>query len=253
MDLKSPIAVMLAAGVGRRLGGGERPKALLPFGGRTLLQRHLDSLAAAGIAELSITIGHRGEAIRAAAGTSAAPVRTSFVENPRYTEGSLVSLWAQRDLLRAGRPILLMDADVLCDARMFRALFRGPAENTLLLDREIEPGDEPVKICVGADGGIVDFRKVPERPHAWHGESVGFFLFSPATAAALADRCDAYVAAGETRVEYEEAIRDQILAEPLRFGFVDVTDLPWTEIDFEADVTRAEQVILPQLEDANVP
>jgi choline kinase len=174
------------------------------------------------------------------------------VENPRYREGSLLSLGAQRDRLRSGRPVLLMDADVLCDGRMFRALFRGACENTLLLDRGIEPGDEPVKICVARDGAIVDFRKVPERPHAWHGESVGFFLFSAAAAAALADRVDAYVAAGATRVEYEEAIRDLLLAEPQRFGFVDVTDLPWTEIDFEADITRAEQLILPQLEAEHV-
>jgi choline kinase len=243
---------MLAAGVGRRLGRGDSPKVLLSFGGASLLQRHLQGLAEAGVGDLSITVGHGAAAVQAAAGALSTSLRVSFVDNPRYREGSLLSLWVQRDRLRAGRPVLLMDADVLCDGRMFRALFGGVHENTLLLDREIEPGDEPVKICVARDGGIVDFRKVPDRAGEWRGESVGFFLFSADGAAALADRLDSHVSAGMTGVEYEEAIRDLLLAEPHRFGFVDVTDLPWTEIDFEADVTRAEQVILPQLEAAHV-
>jgi choline kinase len=50
-------------------------------------------------------------------------------------------------------------------------------------------------------------------------------------------------------LEYEEAIRDLILAEPDRFDAQDVGDLPWTEIDFPEDVVRARDVILPQLAD----
>ena len=73
-----------------------------------------------------------------------------------------------------------MDADVLCDARMLARLGDGQVENTLLVDRELEPGDEPVKLCFrrGSDGRdeMVDFRKQPEHAHDWHGESVGFFL-----------------------------------------------------------------------------
>ena len=81
-----------------------------------------------------------------------------------------------------------------------------------------------------------------------HGESVGFFRFSAEMAAALADTACAYAAQGWCGAEYEEAIRDHLLAEPDRFGAEDVTDLPWTEIDFEADVVRARDEILPQLE-----
>lgn len=249
MSSTRPVAVILAAGVGRRLGGRDSPKALLEFGGRSLMARHLHGLASAGVREVSITIGHGGGLIRAALAGIDGPLAVSFVENPRYTEGSLVSLWAQRDVLRSGSPVVVMDADVLCDARMYQRAVAGAAENTLLLDRDIEPGDEPVKICFDRQGTIVDFRKVPEHAHVRHGESVGFFRFSPAMAAALADRTQAYMDAGRTAVEYEEAIRDLLLAEPHRFAAEDISDLPWTEIDFDADVARAESVILPQLED----
>ncbi|SDB60611.1 phosphocholine cytidylyltransferase family protein [Belnapia rosea] len=247
-DQQATFAIILAAGVGRRLGrDGHPPKVMLEFGGRTLLKRHLDALEAAGIREASITVGYQREMIEEEVKRHGWHDRVSFVHNPRYREGSLVSLYAQSARLRAGHSLLLLDGDVLYDPRMIDRLVRAPGENLLLADREIEPGDEPVKICF-QDGRIVDFRKQPERAHDWHGESVGFFRFSAAMAAALADRCADYVARGQTGLEYEEAIRDLILAQPDRFSAQDISDLPWIEVDFAADVLRAREHVLPQLQ-----
>jgi choline kinase len=219
---------------------------LLEFGGKSLLQRHVEALHAHGVTDIALTVGHQADVIRAALEASGYGSRVACVENARYREGSLVSLWAQRARLQAGSEIVLMDGDVLYDSRMIGRLLAATPENVLLVDREIEPGDEPVKICF-RDGRIVDFRKKPVSPHDWHGESVGFFRFSAATADALAARCAAYVEEGRTNVEYEEAIRDLILREPERFGAEDISDLAWTEIDFDADVARARDEILPQL------
>jgi len=238
-------AILLAAGVGRRL-GQEGPKVLAPVGAKTLLERHLDNLAAEGVSELFITIGHQGEAIRRAVAASAYPGRVTFVENDRYREGSLISLWVQRAVLRAGKPLLLMDGDVLYDRRMLARLLAAPGEAVLLVDRAIEPGDEPVKICFRGKT-IVDFRKKPEHAHDWHGESVGFFKFSPMMATALAQRCERREAEGASTTEYEEAIRDLILADAGVFEACDVSDLPWTEIDFPEDLARAREDILPRL------
>jgi choline kinase len=113
----------------------------------------------------------------------------------------------------------------------------------LLLDRKIEPGDEPVKLCV-RDGRIVDFHKRPTAPHDWHGESVGFFRFSAAVARELADRSEDYVVTGRRMMEYEEPIRDMIIASAAdRFGYEDISGLPWTEIDFPADVVKARALL----------
>jgi choline kinase len=240
-------AVLLVAGVGRRLGCATNPpKVLLEFGGETLLERHLKALRGNGVETVSLTVGHDEDAIRREVDRLEGCARLHFVTNPRYREGSLLSLWMQRDLLRSGASILLMDGDVLYDQALMTRLLAADGENILLVDRDIEPGDEPVKICFQGER-IVDFRKKPEKAHDWHGESVGFFRFSAKTAAALADRCDAYVERGQTDLEYEEAIRDLILHEPERFSAVDVSDLAWTEIDFAVDVARARQSILPQL------
>lgn len=239
--------VLLVAGVGRRLGAGvPGPKVLLDFGGQTLLERHLRSLIAHGITDISLTVGYESGQIRQELARLGLAGQITLVENPDFRVGSLVSLWVQSERLRAGRTVVLMDGDVLYAPAMISRLLSATEDNILLLDRDIEAGDEPVKICIRG-GQIVDLRKIPANPYDWHGESVGFFRFSPDTARDLADRCDSYVSQGQKSVEYEEAIRDLILAAPERFAATDISDIPWTEIDFAEDVARARDVILPKL------
>jgi choline kinase len=243
------VAIILAAGYGRRLTHGHHgPKVLLEFDGRSLLERRLCSLEAAGVGSVSISIGYEGDMLRRAVEAIAPRLEVGFVENPRFREGSLLSLLVQRPVMESGRPVLVMDGDVLHDQRMIERLVDAPGEAVLLVDPELEPGDEPVKVCFRGDT-IVDFRKVPEHPHDRHGESVGFFRFSPDVAARLARQCQVLADGGGGGLEYEEAIRDLILADPGLFTARDVGDLPWTEIDFPEDVVRARDIILPQLED----
>ncbi len=248
-------AILLAAGVGRRLDAShDGPKVLLSFGGRTLLERHIQALAENGVRRLCITVGFEAERVRTVTAETLRRLElkdfdVSFVDNPDYRDGSLVSLHVQAGLMTAGEAVLLMDGDVLYDPRMIARLFRGEHEGVLLVDQELEPGDEPVKICFDAAGRIVDFRKVPANPYVRFGESVGFFRFSGALAKDLAERCAWYVSQGLVKTEYEEAIRDLILAAPDRFAAEDVTDLPWTEIDFPEDVIKARDAVLPQLND----
>jgi choline kinase len=240
--------ILLAAGVGKRLQGiAGGPKVLLKFGGQTLLERHLAALQANGITDISLTVGFEAGKISAELARLGLTGQIKLIENPDFRLGSLVSLHVQDKVMRSGRAVILMDGDVLYPPEMIARLIESPQENVLLLDRTIEPGDEPVKICL-KDGKIVDFRKKPVHEHEWHGESVGFFRFSPAMAAILADVCADYVNTGRTGDEYEEAIRDRILLEPDRFDFTDISDIPWTEIDFSEDVARAENIILPKLE-----
>jgi len=246
-----PRALILAAGVGRRMGGTESgqpglPKAMLDFGGKTLLARHIGILRGFGISDITVVIGFGAEHMRMALAALNEGPPVGVVVNPDFREGSVVSLWAGRKVLRSGGAVILMDADVLYDARLMARLVDSQCPNCFLLDREIEPGDEPVKLCV-RDGRIVDFHKRPSQPHEWHGESVGFFRFSAAVAEELAGRAEDYVAGGRRMMEYEEPIRDMILASAAdRFGFEDISGLPWTEIDFPEDVVKA-RALLPEL------
>lgn len=168
--------------------------------------------------------------------------------NPDYRRGSILSLWRARDELSAGRDIVLLDADVLYGLPLLCRLVKSPIANCFLLDRDFEPGPEPVKLCVRG-GRLVEFRKAPspELRYDYAGESVGFFHFSAKAAAELAGRTHAYVHEGRAEAPYEEAIRDLLLADPNDFGFEDITGLPWIEIDFPQDIRRAEEEVLPAL------
>ena len=245
------ISVILAAGRGRRMGDGDDsvPKILLKFGGRSLLERHLAILEACGVEEIFLVVGFAADQVRDEVARIAPGVPVFFIENPRFTEGSVISLRVAEPAMKRGEPVLLMDGDVLYDKRLMERLVGTRIDNCLLMDCNIEPGDEPVKLCI-RDGRIVDFHKVPKNAHDWHGKSVGFFRLSPGMAEALVGRARDYVENGRGGMEYEEPLRDLILASPPgTFGYEDVSDLPWTEIDFPEDVVKAETEIRPALRD----
>ena len=237
-------AVILAAGVGRRL-GHDKPKILLNFGGRTLLERHLAILAALGVGDVVIGIGHEALVIEDAL-TALGQTDVSTVYNPDYEQGSILTLWRVRSALAAGGPVLLMDGDVLYDRRVLEPLVETHHADCLLVDRAYEPGDEPVKVGL-VDGAPADFGKTIDPALDAYGESVGFFRLSEGTANALVEKAGRMIDEGGRERPMEDAVAAVIRAAKPPFGFEDVTGLPWIEIDFLEDVTRAESVILPKL------
>jgi choline kinase len=143
-----------------------------------------------------------------------------------------------------------MDADVLYDERILRALVAGNRPvNRLLIDREFEAGDEPVKLCVLA-GTPIELRKqlAADLEFDTIGESVGFFRFDQSGARRLAGLVAQYVAGGRAHMPHEEAVRDLIREKKQVIEVTDVTGSPWIEIDFPNDVVRATQEVLPQLQ-----
>lgn len=243
-------AIMLAAGLGNRLGrgtGGQPPKALLSFGGKSLVQRHIEILIAHGISELVMVIGYQKHMLEAAITELGAGDYVTMLHNPFFHEGAVVSLWTARDHLRGGDDILFMDADVLYHPVLIERLVQTKHANCLLIDRNLDPGEDPVKLCV-RDGDIVEFGKKVTGDFDLMGEWPGFMRLSAPMAAKLADRCQAFLENNRAIEPYEPAIRELIQSEPPRaFGFEDITGLPWIEIDFLEDVVRAEEEILPKL------
>jgi len=244
-------AILLAAGVGNRLGIADgRPKALLEFDGETLLARHMQNLAGLGVRRLTICTGYRAKALAAVAQGYAAPA-VQCVENVDYTAGSIKSLWTVRAALDCGEDVLLMDADVLYPASFLWRLAASPHRSCLLLDRAYTPGEEPVKVCVRGNT-IVEFSKRPDPASTWDfsGESVGFFKLSPPSAARLAALSEHYIESGRADQPHEAALREILLSADHDFGFEEISGEPWIEIDFPADIRRAHDEILPAIRHA---
>jgi choline kinase len=245
-------AIILAAGLGLRLqqpAGEQFPKCLLKFDGVTLLERHLQMLDAAGVTEVVLALGFQPSLVEDELKRIAWRHEVEIVLNPRFDLGSVLTVHTVADALTRGGDVLLMDADVLYDERILRSLVAGETVNRLLIDREFEVGDEPVKLCL-KDGVPVELRKqvAVSLEYDTIGESVGFFRFREDTARRFAEIVKGYVDSGRANLPHEEAIRDLLLERRFRFDAADVTGAPWIEIDFPNDVTRASAEILPQLQ-----
>jgi choline kinase len=246
-------AIILAAGRGSRLqqaADGQLPKCLLTFGGRSLLERHLRLLEAAGVEEIVLALGFRHDLIEAELTRLGGRSRVEIVLNPDYELGSMLTVHAAAGPLTRGGDVLLMDADVLYHERIMTALAAGNGPvNRLLIDRDFEAGEEPVKVCVVA-GVPIELRKKlePGLRYDTIGESVGFFRFDERAARRLAAIVEDHVASSRAHLPHEEAVRDLLRERSQSFEVCDVTGAPWIEIDFPADVVRAEAEVLPQLE-----
>jgi choline kinase len=223
---------------------------MLTFGGCSLLERHLRLLEAAGVQEIVLALGFRHELIEAQLARLGHRSRIEIVLNPRYELGSMLTVHCAAQALGRGGDVLLMDADVLYHERIMTALTAGgDPVNRLLIDRDFEAGEEPVKVCVAA-GVPIELRKKlePGLQYDTIGESVGFFRFDERAARRLAAIVEDHIAGGRAHLPHEEAVRDLLRERSQRFEVCDVTGAPWIEIDFPADVARATDEVLPQLE-----
>lgn len=83
---RSLSAIVLAAGLSRRMGG--RNKLLLPLGGAPLVVRSVATLLAVPFAEIVVVTGH--EAAKVEEALASLPVR--FVRNLNYADGQMTSV-----------------------------------------------------------------------------------------------------------------------------------------------------------------
>jgi choline kinase len=247
-------AILLVAGVGRRLGDPTKPKSMLEFGGQSLFTRHLAALEQAKCSALTIVVGHLHEQLRAELARLVVNYPVTVRENPDFKEGSVVSLFVARDDLREngrrGEATVVMDGDVLYEPQLLEALRDRGGTSAFLVDTQSEETGEEMMVAV-RNGAV---RRIARRVYkgdsegAWDlvGESVGFMKIGAQHAEAMASLLEAHVAAGHRNTEYE-AVYDTFF-KTHEVGIVDVGASPWTEIDFEADVARARDEILPAIE-----
>jgi choline kinase len=240
-------AIILAAGRGGRLQGviGDRPKCLARIGDRTLLERQIGALQAAGISRISVVGGHRVEMVR-----RACPRSVDLVHNARYAStNSLYSLWLARDLLAEG--FLVLNCDVLFHPRMLDDLLTARYDDALLVAARHDGapyGDEEMKVCIRR--GLVSAIAKTLPAEDSDAENVGIARFSAAGALALTEHMNRIVGAGQVLDWLPRAFAEFAATRPLHA--VDSRGLPWIEIDFPEDYWRACSDVLPAI-DADEP
>ena len=240
-------AIILAAGVGKRLWPvtQHRPKCLIELGGRTLIHRYLEALGRVRVRRATLVVGYKQEMIRAAVGSEYAGVAVSYLVNEQFHRGSISSLWLARASF--DDDLIVMDADVLFHHEILRRLVESTSSNCLLMDETVKQQGEECMVVVEGGRVIALTKKVPLH-YDYAGEGVGFLRVHHADAAHIVASLKGHIDRDEWNMEYEDSLLE--FFRQVSVGHEKIGGLPWTEIDFPEDITRAERDVLPKLREA---
>jgi len=235
-------AIILAAGQGRRLLPWTRnlPKCLLPFAGRSLLAWQLAALASNGVEETVVVTGFladevEGEILRAAP----AGMDITTLYNPFYgLADNIVSCWLVREHL-AGE-VAVINGDTLFEPEIL-ARVRDGAQYPVNITVDVKTAYDADDMKVQLDGErLVRIGKTlsPEQSDA---ESIGLLYLRGPGARLFAGTVDRLVRQpGGVSRWYLSAVDD--LAARHVVGVVSIAGLGWTEVDYPADLSRAEML-----------
>ncbi len=241
------IGMVLAAGVGRRLSPDTDtlPKALLPVDGETtILDIALRNLAAAGMSDVVVVVGHAAEVVRERADSleRAHGVRLEFVHNERARDwNNAYSLWLAREFFHRG--VLLTNGDTVHPVSVEKELLairdRHPSDLVLAVDDIKALGDEEMKVTLNERGLLTRITKQMDPAQAY-AEYIGVTLIEPAAAASLADALEA-TWRRDPGLYYEDGYQE--LAD--RGGAIAVAPIgavDWVEVDDHNDLRRARAI-----------
>lgn len=226
-------AVILAAGMGTRL-GRPFPKPLTPLSdGRTIMEQQIDNLRQAFGADVRITtvVGFKLDLI-----LEAFPDVT-YIYNEAYDQTN-----TNRSLLKALRlstegGVLWMNGDVVFDPQVLEKVSDlMEADTSFICVDTAAVGDEEVKYTVDDDGYVDELSKQVVNAR---GEAVGINFVSASDKTTLIDRLSECSDADY----FERGIELAISHDSMRVIPVDIGEFFAVEVDFEEDLTRANEYL----------
>ena len=236
-------AIILAAGQGSRLGHltDDRPKCLIEFGGKSLLDWQLDTLAANGVDEVVVVTGFRDDQIEAVLAKRSGGPKVRTVFNPFFkVADNLGSLYLVRGELTGD--CLVWNGDTLVsDALMARVVGNvGQDGICVTIDRKDAYDDDDMKVVVDPDGRLRAIgKRIKDRVNA---ESIGLLAFRRGGAERFAEAIDRAMRTVEgTTIWYLRVIHH--LAQDSEVWTLDISGEEWGEVDFPEDVSPAEKMV----------
>jgi choline kinase len=235
-------AIILSAGQGSRLGHltDDRPKCLIEFNGRTLLDRQLDALAANGVEEAVVVTGFRDDQIEAALarrGDAGPQVRTVY--NPFYkVADNLGSLFVAKHEIEGDT--LVWNGDTLVsDALMKRVVGNSDREGICVtIDRKDGYDEDDMKVVVDDAGRLHAIGKRLDLADV-NAESIGLLAFRGSGAETFRKAIERAIRTTEgTTIWYLRVIHH--IAQEGPVWTLDIKGEEWGEVDFPEDVDNAQ-------------
>ena len=233
-------AIILSAGQGSRLGHlvDDRPKCLIDFSGRTLLDRQLDTLAANGIGEAVVVTGFHDELVEQAIRRRSGGPRVRTVFNPFYkVADNTGSLYMARAEIEGD--CLVWNGDTLVSPGLMRRVVGNDRPGICVtIDRKESYDEDDMKVV--EEGGRL--KAIGKRLEGGvNAESIGLLAFRSGGAERFREAIEAAMRTPEgTTIWYLRVINQ--LAQSSDVWTLDIAGEEWGEVDFPPDVENAREL-----------
>jgi choline kinase len=236
-------AIILAAGIASRLRPltDHKPKCLLQVGNKNILSLTLDNIIANNIKEVIIVTGYREQQIKDFISDNYNQLVVTYIFNDVYdSTNNIYSLWLAKDEL-IGHDMLLMDSDIIFDAKILTSLIESGFDNCLALKKH-QVHEEEIKCRVDQQGRILEIGKevIPDQAI---GESIGIEKFSADLVDKLFQVLERKMLIEKTVNQFYEAAFQELIDKGEEIYVTDVTDKICMEIDTAHDLELANQLM----------
>ena len=228
----------MAAGMGTRFGEHTKlmPKGFIPFHGKAMVIRSIETLLECGIERIIIGTGYHKEYYEALQ-SKYPQVECCF--SPRYAEtNSMYTLWNCRELI-GDEDFLLLESDLVFEKRAIECLLECPHESTMLITPVTKFQDQ-YYVEMNEKGVLTNCSTDPNALH-YNGELVGIHKLANEFYRIM---CREYeqIADEKPKLGYEYELLDiSQRIEPMKVLCLE--GLQWYEIDDEEDLKFAEERI----------
>ena len=235
-------AVILAAGIGSRLGEltREKPKCMLPVSkDKTLIHYQIDKLIKYGLGEEDIYIigGYKLDALR----DHLKCMRVKIIENTHYDKWNNIYsffLINQISEINSDDKFLLLNSDTFFHESILCDLISTPYDNCVVLDTFKDLGEEEMKVLTSNRKVLKFGKEIPVDKAT--GEYIGLAKFIKSNLEPLFNLIEKLIARGETNLWYEEAFN--YITDKVDIRYIDTRKKPWIEIDTVEDYRKAQRI-----------
>lgn len=241
-------AIILAAGMGRRLGSytKENTKCMVPVNGVRLIDRMLTQLSTLHLKRVLMVVGYKGkELIHHIGDRYADALKIEYVENPIYDRtNNIYSLSLVKEQMQED-DTLLIESDLIFSERLFSMILADKRPNIALVAK-YETWMDGTMVRIDGDGNIVNF--VPKKAFNYqevdsYYKTVNIYKFSKTfSQTQYVPFLDAYCKALGNNEYYEQVLRVITLLDKTNLKALDIGNEKWYEIDDVQDLDIAETI-----------